>query len=124
VERELAALARPLAAALAARRELRAAEAAVRAVAGAERSRGRSLEVLAEIAAALPDSSVVTALVWNDAGAGTLGGAAKRAADVVAALDRADVVPAPRLEGPVIREPMAAREWERFTIAFGSTAHD
>jgi len=123
VERELAALEQPLAAVLAARRELRDAAATVRAVMAAERLRGRSLAALGAIAQALPDSAALTSLAWSD-GSGVLSGAARHAAAVVAILDRAGAVSAPRLEGPVVREPFGGRDWERFTIAFGGKDHD
>jgi hypothetical protein len=120
VERDFAALGRPLAAVLEARRELRMADATVRAVAEAERTRGRSLALLGAVTAALPDSAVLTALSWNAGGSGMLIGSARRAAEVVARLERGGVVAAPRLEGPVVREAVAGRGWERFTIVFGA----
>ena len=123
VERELVVLERPLSAALAARRELRDAETTVTAVAAAERLRGRSLGTLARIAAALPDSAVLTSFAWSDAGTGLIAGAARRAADVIAAFDRAGAV-MPRLEGPVVRETVAGRAWERFAVTFGGKGHD
>lgn len=119
VERELAALGAPLAAVFGARRELRAAEATVGAVRRAELTRGRSLAVLGAIAAALPDSAVVTSLNWRSDGTGFFSGLARRATGVVTALERASAVPAPQLEGPVVRETVGGREWERFTVVFG-----
>ncbi len=119
VDRELAAMQQPLAAVLVARRELRDAAATVSAVTAAERLRGRSIAALIAITHALPDSAVLTSLAWSDDGSGVLSGVARRAADVVPALDRAGAVPAPRLEGPVVREPFGGRAWERFTIVFG-----
>ena len=124
VERELAALQQPLAAVMAARRELRDAEATVNAVAAAELLRGRSLAALVSITRALPESSVLMSLAWNDAVSGVLSGAARRAGDVVAQLERARALPAPRLEGPVVRETFGGRDWERFTIVFGAKDHD
>jgi hypothetical protein len=119
VDRELAALQQPLAAVLAARRELREAEQTLDAVTAAERDRGRSLAVLAAVTAALPDSSVLTSLAWSGDGPGVLAGAARRATDVVARLDRVSALAGVRLEGALVREPLAGREWERFTILFG-----
>jgi Tfp pilus assembly protein PilN len=124
VERELALLERPLAAVLLARRELRDAEATVQAVAAIDRLRGGSLAALDAVTLALPDSAVLTSLAWSEGGSGLLTGVARRAADVVAQLERTNAVPAPRLEGPAIREPSAGREWERFTIAFGGKPRD
>jgi Tfp pilus assembly protein PilN len=119
IERELAALARPLATVLDARRELRDAEATIAAVTAAERERRRSLSVVTAIARALPDSSVLTSLVWSAEGTGVISGAARRATDAVARLDRLGRLAGVRLEGPIRREPLAGREWERFTVVFG-----
>jgi len=119
VEREFAALSGPLGAVLVARRELREAELTVRAVTQAEQARGRSLALLAAVAAALPDSAVVTSLNWKANGSGVISGLARRAADVVARLERSGALPGPRLDGPVVGETAGGREWERFTILFG-----
>jgi hypothetical protein len=119
IERELAALERPLAAVLAARRELRDAETTIAVVAAAERERGRSLTVLGAITKALPDSSVLTTLAWNTDGAGMIAGAGRRAADIIARLTRVSVLAEVRPEGPILREPLGGREWERFTVLFG-----
>ena len=122
VERELAALAQPLAAVLDARRELRDAETTLNAITAAERDRGLSLGVLAAVTRALPDSSVLTSLAWTADGNGVLAGAARHATDVVARLDRLGSLAGVRLGGPMVREPIAGREWERFTILFGMDA--
>jgi hypothetical protein len=119
VERELAALAQPLAAVLEARRELRDAETTLNAITTAERERGRGLAVLSAVTGALPDSSVVTSFAWNADGSGVLVGGARHATDVVARLDRLGTLVGVRLGGPVVREPIGGREWERFTILFG-----
>jgi len=119
IERELAALAQPLATVLDARRELRDAEATIAAVTAAERERGRCLSVVSAIGRALPDSSVLTSLAWNADGTGVIAGAARRATDVVARLDRVRLLAGVRLEGPILREPIAGRPWERFTVVFG-----
>jgi hypothetical protein len=122
VELELAALAQPLAAVLQARRELRDAETTLNAITAAEHDRGRSLGVLAAVTGALPDSSVLTSFAWTRDGSGVLVGAARHATDVVARLDRLGTLAGVRLGGPVVREPIAAREWERFTVLFGREA--
>jgi hypothetical protein len=119
VERELAALAKPVAAILEARRELRDAETTLNAVTTAEHERGRALAVLSAVAGALPDSSVVTSFVWRADGSVVLLGAARQATDVVARLDRLSVLSSVRLGGPVVREPIAGRDWERFSILLG-----
>jgi hypothetical protein len=119
IERELAALAQPLAAVLDARRELHDAEATIGAVTAAERERGRSLTVVTAITRALPDSSVLTSLAWSAEGTGVISGAARRATDAVMRLDRLGLLAGVRLEGPIRREALAGREWERFTVMFG-----
>ena len=118
VERELAALHEPLAAVLAARRELHEAESTLNVVA-ADELRGQSVALLAAVTRALPDSAVLTSLAWSDANRGVITGAARRAAEVVAALERSNAVPGPQFEGPVVRETFAGQTWERFTIGFG-----
>ena len=119
VERELAALSQPLAAVLQARRELRDAETTLNAISTADRDRGLSLGLLAAVTGTLPDSSVLTSFAWNADASGVLVGGAPHATDVVARLDRLGTLAGVRLGGPVIREPIAGREWERFTILFG-----
>ena len=121
VEGDFAALGGPLGAVLAARRELREAELTVRAVTQAEQTQGRSLALLGAVAAALPDSAVITSLNWKADGSGIISGLARRAADVVARLERSGELPGPRLEGPVVRETAGGRAWERFTIVFGGS---
>ncbi len=118
-ERELAALAKPVADVLESRRELRDAEAALNVIAAGAVERGRSLVVLASVANALPDSSVLVSLTWTADGTGVLLGAARHASEVAAKLDRAGPLIGVRLEGPVVQETIAGREWERFTMVFG-----
>jgi len=122
VDRYLAALAQPLATVLQARRELRDAETTLNAITAAERDRGRSLGLLAAVTGTLPDSSVLTSFAWTGDGSGVLVGAARHATDVVARLDRLGSLTGVRLGGPVVREPIAGRDWERFTILFGREA--
>jgi len=120
VELELATAQAPLAALLDARRELRTAEATIRALADARGARGRSLALLLRVSAVLPDSVVLTSFTWRADGSGVLTGAARRAADVLAQLERSGFLQRPRIEGAVVREGLAGRVWERFTIAFGA----
>ena len=122
VARELATLEKPLAAVLDARRELRDAETTLNAITRAEGDRGRALALLAGVTAALPDSSVMTSLAWNVDGSGVLVGAAQHAPGLVARLDRVDALTGVRLGGPVVRESVGGRDWERFTILFGAEA--
>lgn len=119
VEAVLASMEEPLAAVRAARVELRAAESAVVAMRVMEERRGRALATLGAIARALPDSVVATSLVWTSDGSGVLGGVGRRAADAVVALERTGAVSRPRLDGRVVPENVAGRDWERFTVLFG-----
>ena len=98
---------------------MRSAEAMVRTVAESRASRARAVATLARLNAALPDSAVITSYTWRADGSGVLAGSARHAADVVAALERARALPTPRLEGAVVHETIAGRDWERFTILFG-----
>lgn len=88
-------------------------------IAGEEAAGGAILTQLAIIAAALPDSAVLTVVTIDSAGAGTIGGLARDANRVVAALERDGSVRNPRLDGVVAREAFAGREWDRFSIEFG-----
>ncbi len=119
VARELAALRQPLAAVIDARRALRDAEMTLKAIAQAEEERGQGFAVLAAVTGALPDSSVITSLAWSADGTGAIGGIARHAAGLVARLDRVDALAGVRLGGPVTRESLGGRDWERFTVLFG-----
>lgn len=119
IEIELAAAEAPMAALREVRHEMRSAEATVLELASARRARGQALATLARVNAGLPDSSVLTSYFWRSDRSGFLAGAARRAADVVADLERSHAVARPRLEGAVLRETLAGRDWERFTIMFG-----
>jgi Tfp pilus assembly protein PilN len=121
VNREIAAADAPLNALRDVKREMRAAEAMVVELANARRSRGQALAALARLNAAVPDSAVVTSYTWRADATGVLAGSARRAADVLAAIERAQAVQNPRLGGAVVREASAGREWDRFTIIFGDT---
>ena len=68
---------------------------------------------------ALPDSSVLTSLAWSADGSGVLVGVARRATDVVARLDRLGTLTGVHLGGPVVKEAVAGKDWERFTVLFG-----
>ena len=120
VDRELAAADAPLNALSDVKREMRTAEAMVVSLANARRSRGQALAALAHINAAVPDSAVVTSYTWRADGTGVVAGSARRATDVLAAFDHTHAVATPRLDGAVVREAVAGREWERFTIIFGA----
>ena len=120
VETQLAAADAPLAALHDVRREMRAAEEMVLGLAEARRSRGQALAALARVNGAIPDSAVITAYTWRADGSGVLAGAGRRAADVLAAVERSRAVSNPRIDGTIVREALGGRDWERFTIIFGT----
>jgi len=120
VETQLAAADAPLAALHDVRREMRGAEEMVLGLAEARRSRGQALAALARVNGAIPDSAVITAYTWRADGSGVLAGAGRRAADVLAAVERSRAVANPRIEGAIVREALGGRDWERFTIIFGT----
>jgi len=119
VETQLAAADAPLAALRDVRREMRTAEAMVLDLAEARRSRGHALATLARVNGAMPDSAVLTSYTWRSEGSGILAGAGRRAADVLARVERTHAVPDPRIEGAIVREALGGHDWERFTIIFG-----
>jgi len=120
VEAQLAVADVPLAALRDVRREMRAAEAMVLGLAEARRSRGEALATLARVDGAMPDSAVLTSYTWRADGSGVIAGAGRRAADVLAAVERKHAALNPRIEGAIVRETLGAHEWERFTIIFGT----
>jgi hypothetical protein len=124
MEVELAAADAPLAALREVRLEMRTAESMVRELAEARRTRGQALAALARVNAALPDSSVLTSYTWRSGGGGSgiIASAGLHAADVLAGVERRRAVPNPRLEGAIVREVLAGRDWDRFTILFGERA--
>ncbi len=124
MNRELAALQAPLAAALDARREMRDAAATIQAVRDAQASRGGAAAALAAVTAALPDSAVITSFTWSADGMGALSGDARRAADVLARFERTNALPNPRFDGAITGEMIGGREWERFTILFSRETGD
>ena len=120
VRRELASLSGPVAALREARREVTLATETVVALGEAEARRARSAGVLTAISAALPDSSFLASLEIEPDGTGRLTGYARRASEVLARLDAAQAVVAPVLENQRSREMVAGREWEAFSIRFGT----
>jgi hypothetical protein len=84
-------------------------------------ARTRLEERLIAIGASLPDSAFLTGLSLDTLATGLLTGAARRATDVVAALERAHAGQAPRLDGAVTPDPSGGH-WERFTIRLGTPA--
>ncbi len=113
--RELARLGAAVDAALAVRRDLDATTAALAAL-EERRAAGRSGTVLlARLAQVLPDSAFVAAVRIEPGGTTRITGYATSAARVLARVERLDGVGA-AIEGPVTREVVSGREWERFTI--------
>ena len=102
------------------RQEMRIAEAMVEDLSRARASRGEALAALTRVSAALPDSSILTSYSWRANGSGVVAGAGRRAADVLAAVERSHAVVNPRLEGAVVHDAVAGHVWERFTITFGA----
>ncbi|MGH7526483.1 MAG: hypothetical protein ACREMX_07240, partial [Gemmatimonadales bacterium] len=120
VEREIARIERSALAVSEARRALGEAARMVETLDRAERDRLLLLSRLSAVAAALPDSAFLTALVVDLAGRGELSVVARRSAAVLNALDQANGPAASsRISGSVVRETIGQRDWERFTIAFG-----
>jgi len=122
IDTELDAAEAPLAALRDVRREMRTAESMVLSLVDARRSRGQALATIARLQAAIPDSTVLTAYTWRADGSGFLAGSGRRASDVLAAVERRHAVLNPRIEGAIVRETLAGRDWERFTITFGTGA--
>jgi hypothetical protein len=119
VDREITRL-EPSARALgAARRALGDAARTVATLDRATLERGRVLAHLTALAATLPDSAFITSLEVDAEGRGGMSVMARRSAEVLAAVDRSGTVLSPRLNGAVVRETIAGRDWERFAIAFG-----
>lgn len=118
VESELAALARPMAALMDLKREMRGARQAIEAVEDRDHRRVVALEALAGITAALPDSSFLSSFTLDSLGRGHVTGLARRTTAVLAALDRSPGLRRVQLVGSVGREIMGGVEWERFTIGF------
>lgn len=93
--------------ALAARRELALAQAALATVARAYGRRSRQLELLTAVTHALGDSTYLVALQVASDGVVRLAGYAPVAARVVAALERVPLLRDVRLEGPVTLDRFA-----------------
>lgn len=119
VEAQLASADAPLAALRDVRREMRTAETMVLSLAEARRSRGQALATLARVNGAIPDSAVLTSYTWRSDGSGIVAGAGRRAADVLAPVERSHALTDPRIEGAIVREALGGHDWERFTIIFG-----
>jgi hypothetical protein len=120
LDREIARLEEPVAALSRAGRALDSASRMIAGLSGAEAGRRRVAATLVAISTALPDSAYVTALALDREGKGQMTLVARRSGEVMAGLARGGALPAPRLEGGIVRETTGGREWERFTVAFGA----
>jgi len=116
--REIARLRPAFEVALDVRRDLDATTEALGVLAAAERTRHFRARVLASLADALPDSAFLVNLRLNADGTGSMAGYAPRAAVLVTRLGRSQRFQDLALDGPVTREAVAGREWERFAVRF------
>lgn len=117
IGRELSALDPAVRAVATARRKLGDAARMVEAVERTEREQGAMLRRLAAITAGLPDSAYLTSLTLDEGG-GAMSGLAPQASRIVAVLERDTTIAAPRMTGPAVREVVAGKERERFTVTF------
>lgn len=120
VRRDLAALQQPLAAALEVRSSVRDARETLGAMALSRTQRASGLAALAAITATLPDSAVISSLVWSiDSGVRVVG-AARHPEMLPAALARAGI--AARLDtSPTASGPMLPN-WLAFRLRYGTTS--
>jgi hypothetical protein len=105
-----------------ARRALHETDAMVAAVETQSLERQLVLRQLGKLLTTLPDSTYLTSLELTQDGSGMMTGGARRAAELVAALDRGGIVANPRLEGAPLPEVANGRRAERFTLRFGRGA--
>lgn len=117
-EVELRAMGPALDRALALRRDLNAAHAALGTMHAAERSRSRTLALLGDLTAVLGDSVFLATLQMPTDSTLRLAGYAPQAARALARLEAAPWIRQPRFEGPVTRERVgpADQELDRFAI--------
>jgi hypothetical protein len=118
---ELARLAPAADSALAVRRDLATARAAVAVLDEAERQRVSHIALIADLTAALADSTVLVSVRVDSTGLVQLSGYAPSAARVRAQLESSTMVRDPQFEGPTDRQLVGdpgpgARQWDRFTL--------
>lgn len=106
----------------AARSALEEAARTVAVIESAAQDQDKVWSSIAVLATALPDSAFITDLRLDLAGRGGISVVALRSGIVLGAIDRAASGLSPRLEGAVLRETIAGRDWERFAIGFGQTS--
>lgn len=115
-ERELTVLQPAVDSAVALRRDLAAARAALGTIRAAERQRSQALMLLADLTNRLGDGVFLAAFQLSGDSALRLVGYAPQAARVLAQLERAAWVRDARFEAPVIRERAGAEELDRFSL--------
>jgi hypothetical protein len=115
---ELLRLKPMVSAALRVRADLDAATDALGVLGRAGAGRSRRARFLADLTRALPDSVFLVSLRLDPDQTGALAGFASHAAPVIARLEQAGLVRHAAFEGPVTREALGGREWERFAIRF------
>lgn len=103
--------------AMAVRRDLDATTEAIGVLASAEQRKHHRTRFIANLTQALPDSAFLVSLRFEPT-SGVLSGYARRAADVMARMEQARIAARLVMEGPVTREVVGGREWERFSIRF------
>lgn len=119
-ERELVALSGPADSVLLLRRDLSAARTALATMTDAERSRSRSLELLADLSTVLDDSTFLASIRVQGDSIVRLAGYSRSAARARANLERARTLQRPEFETPVTRQALAGSPedgpWDRFAV--------
>lgn len=118
-EQEVRSLGPAVDSALALRRDVEAASEVLATVDAAAQGRSRHLALLADLTRFLPDSSVLVTVRIAPDSTVRLAGYAASGAQVLAQLEQVPHLRGARLEGPLIREALAAgtaqaRTWDRF----------
>jgi len=118
---ELAPLASPRRAALVVQKQIAGKTAVLTSLSEFSARRQQSLALLADVTRLLPPDAVMVAFRIDSAG-GTIVALAPRATAIVSRLERSTLLAAPELVGPVTREVVASREYERVTVRFRSVS--
>lgn len=113
---ELARLRPAVESALSARADLRATTEALDLLVAADRANAHRARFLASLARALPDSSFLVQLRLETDGTGSMSGYATRSGAFLGQLQRTGIAGDAVTEGPVTREVVGGREWDRFTV--------
>jgi hypothetical protein len=119
VEHEIARLAAPRRALLAARQQMDSAGDMLTALDGAQAARPLMAARIAALVHALPDSTYLTALSLDSAGRGVAAGRTRGVGALVDVLDTTLGLGPVRLEGATVRDTTAGVAWERFSLRLG-----